>query len=104
MSKKAVYKGKEYNSRSQCALAMLSDGYRQKYVAEYLGISFQAVSAVKKRLESRVVLSIRKAKKRMAEDMKRINRLNEKVNHLTMVYSKIVDADVKKRKTNKVVD
>jgi transcriptional regulator len=98
MSQKANYKGKEYNSRSQCALVMLSDGLPQREVAHYLGISDQAVSAVKKRAAQNVSISLRKAQKKADESFRQASKLLAKANNLSMIHTKIVaNANRKKR-------
>jgi predicted transcriptional regulator len=90
MSKPATYKGKSYSSRSQCALAMIADGMTQKDVASYLGISDQAVSQTKQRLEKRMFDSLRRAKRQADEAMRRAKMLNDKADYLTQIYSKVI--------------
>lgn len=92
MSQAASYKGKKYPSRSQCALAMIADGMTQKDVAKYLGISEQAVSQTKQRLERSMFDSLRRAKKQAEEATRRAEILNNKAQQLTEVYAKIVGA------------
>jgi len=98
MAQVATYKNKSYTSRSQCALAMLADGLTQREVANYLGISDQAVSATRKRLAATMFKTLSRAKRQADEAVKRSRMLNEKVDYITSVYTRIVGVDVPRKR------
>lgn len=91
MSKKAMYKGREYSSRSQAALVMLSDNLTMEMVAKELGITPQTVFAVKKRAQEKMYSSIKRAERQAQEALKKAQKLSEKTSNLSKIYKSLTE-------------
>jgi ribosomal protein L6P/L9E len=89
MAKPTVYKGKEYSSRSQAALAMLADHIPMEKVALELGITSQTVFASKKRAERRMLHNILRIQRQTDEALDKAKNLQKKNEQMSKIYTKL---------------